>query len=367
MIKYCLVIVQVFLMYTCSVFGQQNLISLGNVSYVGYYDSNLVVLQESTWDLYSVVESSDIQIPPNVKLLRKGNKQYDINNSRKAIDYIKDDFTIEQKVIKSKTKPYSYKYELLIHSNSIDVKIPIKHLINKFEVSTKNKLIVYEGGVDYNCEGCHKDFFLSPDLMVIDYGKPNPKPEKIGIKGSHPVIRGNNLYFFDFFQKYCYDESQYNVYRAPLGKWKETELIFRQTYTVGYIFPNEKYMFAKVYEKAINNGRTILYNLETKSYVYFDELYLYEPQYVLKRYENTSGASFYSYVYETPVLIKGQFYYVKNLPSDFPYKYRELKGMDDDDRSVIMYKGDSAFFDLPKRVDLTLPVDEKERLYNFPR
>lgn len=347
-------------------YAQETLIDLGNVSYVGIYNGNLVALQESTWDLYSIIENSDVAKAPTVRLLMQGNKQYDSENTRKVVDYIEDDFTIEQQIVRSQTKPYSYKYKLIVSSDSISFNLPIKHLINKFEVSTKNKLIIYEGDVDYNCEGCHKEFFISPDLMVIDYSQQEPKPQKIGIKGSNPKIKGGNIYFYDFFQKYCYDESQYNVYRMPIGEWDKVELVFRQTYALGYIFPDEKFMFARIYEREINNARNILYNLETKSYVYIDGLDLYNPEYQISRQKVMIGASFYSKIHNTPALVSGQFYYLKNLPNDFPHKYRELTGMDDDDRSIIIYNGDDAFEDLPKKVDLTIPIDEKERHYNYP-
>ncbi|MFW6020197.1 MAG: YARHG domain-containing protein [Bacteroidales bacterium] len=350
--------------------AQKNLKSnIGRKHYIGYYDGHIAVRQLKTWDIYAIIEPDKPSGNKKYKLIEKGEKDF-VNDMRSSIDYIKDDFKISQKVIRinsNSSGKVEYKYKLIIKSDKYDLVLPIESLKSKFVVNDDKNLIITTGKPGHDCEGCEDAEHLAQNLAQIDLTEENPRLENIGIRGEHPQIVNNHLYFHQYFEEFDYDV-KYNLYRVPLRNWDETELVFRQTYEDCYVFPNEKYLFAAVYNPERNNVDFILYNMESRSYEYLKDIdSIYEPPYPYEKwkYKSSAGASMYSYKHDAPVLTLGQFRYVKNVPEKYTKKRRFLRAYYKKKGKTI-YQGYEAFEDLPKKVDLTGSLKEL-RKHNFPR
>lgn len=340
--------------------------NIGNYTFIGYYDNNVVLREDDTWDLYLVIENDDPEEKHHYQLFEKGKNDF-IQNERTSIDFINNDFRISQKVIIKSKNPLKLKYELIIQSDKYNLVLPLDWLRSDFVVNNDKNLVITTGKVNYNCDGCDKGDQIAPELMQIDLTKLEPVLENIGIRGKHPVILNNNLYFHQYFEEFSYDE-KYNLYRVPLREWEKTELVFRQSFRKCYVFPNEKLLFASIYDPNKNNTRYILYSIDSKSYEFLKELdNLYVPEYPYEKWSQdaSAGASLYSFKYNTPVLSRSQYHYVKNLPETYTKKYRELHAYYAGDDGFI-YKGYEANDDLPKRVDLKASMLEL-RKHNFPR
>jgi hypothetical protein len=342
---------------------------IGSYHYVGYYNDHVAVREDDTWDVYLIMEPDNPENSKKYKLLKRGKKKF-INNERTKLKYIQDDLEISTKVIKINSEKSSnnrYKYKLIIKSDKYDLVLPIESLKSEFVVNEEKNLIITIGKPGRNCEGCEDAEYFARNLAQIDLTKENPRLENIGIRGEDPKIINNSLYFHQYFEGFGY-RPKYNLYRVPLKKWDEIELVFRQTYKECYVFPNERYLFASIFNPGRNNVDFILYNMESHSYEYLKNIdSIYVPNYPYEKWKYTSlaGASMYSYKHNAPVLVGSQFRYVKNLPDKYPRKYRDIRAYyNNKGRSI--YRGYEAFEDLPRKVNLDTSL-KALRSHNYPR
>ena len=362
----------VFFTSATSVSSQDKLIDeIGRCKYIGYYNGHMAVIEYKTWNVYAILEPDTPEGEKQYKLLERGDKKIinktNNNDFNIKTDYIKDDFKIKEKVIRTNKNPIKVKYEIIIKSDKFDLTLPVESLKNYYVVNEEKDLIITEGKPGRDCEGCEDAQYITLNLAQIDLTKEEPKLENIGLRGKYLQIVNNHLYFHQYFEGYGYGE-KYNLYRVPLNKWDETELVFRQSFRQCYVFPNENYMFASIYDPEKNNTRYILYSLKSRSYEYLKNLdSLYVPYYPHKERESRPyiGANMYSYKHDAPVLVGGQFRYVKNLPGDYPKKYRDIRAYYNDLGKTI-YQGYEAFEDLPKKVNLDTSL-KALRNHNFPR
>ncbi|MCK5169229.1 MAG: YARHG domain-containing protein [Bacteroidales bacterium] len=339
---------------------------IGRVNFVGTVMSKLIFQEDDTWDLYELIENPDnVNGQYYYKLYKKGNINYDENNTRKTISYIKDDCIIYFKVIRSLSKPYTYKNEVYLEYPDGKVFLAPHQLFDYNINDEKDFLVFTKDDIDSKHPEYKDGFYITQKIWYVDLKEENPESKQLSIRGRGLKIISEYLYFYDYYNKDAYDE-MFNLYRVKLQDWNNVEMILRQTYSRGYIYPNHKLLFASIVidHKPVN----IIYNTETQSYARLDENSIYNTGHIVKNTSSTGGASYYSEKYDA-AFWKGRTHlnYISNLPKEYPHKFREIRGVLKDGTNGIHYQGYESFDDLPKKVDLSLPIEEKERLYNFPR
>ncbi len=344
---------------------------IGSYHYIGYCDGHIAVREDDTWDVYLIIEPDSFNGDKSYKLLKKGDKKIINKTNENSFNikpvYIKEDLLILQKITRINKNPITVDYNLVIKSNKYNLTIPIESLKNTFVVNEKKDLILTTGKPGHNCEGCEDAEHIAQNIAQIDLTKKNPELENIGIRGKYLQIINDHLYFHQYFESFDYDK-KYNLYRASLRKWNETELVFRQTYNDCYVFPNEKYIFASIFNPDRNNVDFVLYDMHSRSYEFLKDIdSIYEPPYPYEKwkYSSSAGASMYSYKHDAPFLALGQFRYIQDIPKKYTKKYRVLRAYYEKDGRTL-YQGYEAFEDLPKKVNLDVSLKEL-RNHNFPR
>ncbi|ALO13899.1 hypothetical protein L21SP5_00219 [Salinivirga cyanobacteriivorans] len=363
--------VLLFLVFLLCLTTLKSQVKIGSYHYIGYYEGHITVREDDTWDVYLIIESDSHVGDKKYKLLKKGDKKIinktSENNFNVKPVYIKDDLLILQKITRITKNPITVDYNLVIESDKYNLTIPIESLKNTFVANEEKNLVLTTGKPGHDCEGCEDAEHITQNIAQIDLTKKNPELENIGIRGKYLQIINEHLYFHQYFEAFDYDK-KYNLYRVPLRKWNETELVFRQTYYDCYVFPNEKYLFASIFNPDRNNVDFILYDMNSKSYEFLKDIdSIYVPPYPYEKwkYSSSAGASMYSYKHETPFLALGQYRYIKDIPKTYTKKYRVLRAFYKKDGRTI-YRGYEAFEDLPKKVNLDVPLKEL-RDHNFPR
>ncbi|MFP4023749.1 MAG: YARHG domain-containing protein, partial [Thiohalospira sp.] len=267
--------------------------------------------------------------------------------------------------IRSTSKPYTYKNEVYLEYSGGKVFLAPYQLFDYCIDTTTNYLFFTKDDIDSEHPKYTDGDYIAQKIWFVDLNKANPKPKQLPIRGLGMKIIDDYLYFYDYYNRVAYD-SKYNLYRVKIGEWDNAEMVFQQTYSRGYIYPEHNLLFASIILN--HKGVNIIYNIETHSYARLDENDIYNTGYTIKNTSSTAGASFYSTKYDAAFWKgKGRLHYITNLPKEYPHKFREVRGVLEDGTNGLHYQGYESFDDLPKKVDLSLPIEEKERLYNFPR
>ncbi|MDA3952429.1 MAG: YARHG domain-containing protein [Bacteroidales bacterium] len=339
---------------------------IGRVNFVGTIKNKLIFQEDNTWDLYELVENPDnINSQYYYKLFKKGNVNYDENNIRKKVSYIKDDYIIYFKVIRSLLQPYSYKNEVYLEYPEGKVFLAPHQLFDYNINDEKDFLVFTKDDIDSKYPEYSDGDYIAQKIWYVDLKKETPLPKQLPIRGRNLNIIDDYLYFYDYYSKIAHDE-KFNLYRVKIGDLNNVEMVFRQTYNTGYIYSDLKLLFARIILN--HKGVNIIFNTETQSYARLDENSIYNTGHTVKNISSTGGASHYSEKYDA-AFWKGRSHlnYISNLPKEYPHKFREIRGVLKDGTNGIHYQGYESFDDLPKKGDLSLSIEEKERLYNFPR
>ncbi|MFW6224849.1 MAG: YARHG domain-containing protein [Bacteroidota bacterium] len=341
-------------------------IELNKTRFAGTVKNGLIFRELKTWDLYKLIENpQNIDGNYHYSLFKRGNTSYNENNIRKKVSYIKNDYIVYFKVIRSSTKPYTYENEVFMEYPGGEVVLAPYQLFHYCMDTNTNTLFFIKNFTDSDHPKYSDGDFIAKKIWYVDLNNPNPKPAQLPIRGQYMRIIDSYLYFYDYYNRVAYDR-KYNLYKVKIGEWDNIEMVFRQTYSIGYIYPNQKLLFASIVidHKPVN----IIYNTKTQSYARLDENDIYNTGKTIKNTSSTSGAYFYSEKYDAAYLRgKTRLHYITNLPEEYPHKFREVRGVLEDGTNGIHYQGYESFDDLPKKVNLSLPITEKEKRCNFPR
>ncbi|ALO13807.1 hypothetical protein L21SP5_00125 [Salinivirga cyanobacteriivorans] len=339
---------------------------INRTRFVGTVNNTPIYQNSETGDLYKLIENpNEISGTYYYKLFQKGKRGFNESNISKSTQYIFDDYIVSFIAIRSSSKPYTYKNEVYLEYPGGEVFLAPYQLFDYCIDTKTNYLFFKKSDIDSEHPKYTDGDYIAQKIWYVDLNEANPKPKQLPIRGFGMEIIDDYLYFYDYYNKVAYD-SKYNLYRVKIGEWENAEMVFRQTYSKGYIYPDQELLFARIILN--HKGVNIIYNTETHSYARLDENDIYNTGHKIENTSSTAGASFYSEKYDAAFWKgKTRLHYITKLPDKYPHKFREVRGVLEDGTNGIHYQGYESFDDLPQKVDLRLPIDEREKMYNFPR